>query len=106
VAFIAAALLRPGPEEVQARLSREPPPGLTPAVVGPMSSDLVRLLRQHLDDADVEEIVRWQMTGLLARKAPVHNRQPYPRCGKCGSDWHGLPREECPGSFDTPTEHH
>lgn len=64
-----------------------------------------REMRDMISD-DVDEIVRWQMTGMLMKKAPVHRRQSQPRCMNCGDDWHGLPQNGCRGShpeeFDTP----
>lgn len=65
----------------------------------------MRLLRDHVAAEEIDEIVRWQMTGLLTKKAPtVAAAQPLPtRCRWCRGDWHGLPNEDgCPGSFDTP----
>lgn len=63
--------------------------------------DLFRHLRAAVSP-DLDEIVRWQMTGILLKKTPVVNKQPFPRCEKCLSDWHGLPTDNCAGSFDTP----
>lgn len=64
-----------------------------------------REMRDAISD-DVDEIVRWQMTGLLMKKTPVHRKQPQPRCMNCGDDWHGLPNNGCRGSheeyLDTP----
>lgn len=54
------------------------------------------------DPADIDEIVRWQLTGMLMRKTPTHRKPPQPRCHRCAGEWHGLPSADCPGSFDTP----
>jgi len=64
-------------------------------------ADIFRSLRASVGD-DVDEIVRWQMTGWVLRRAPVVNKPPAPLCGRCGGEWHGLPADGCPGSFDTP----
>ena len=60
-----------------------------------------REMRDGLDD-DVSEIVRWQMTGMLLKKAPVHRRPIIPKCHNCGDEWHGLMRDGCPGAFNGP----
>jgi hypothetical protein len=65
-------------------------------------SERLRLLRDHIAEEEMDEIVSWQMTGILTRKAPVVRHQEQPRCWRCQGDWHGLPRDNCPGSFDTP----
>jgi hypothetical protein len=56
------------------------------------------------DDARIDDIVSWQLTGQLYKKAPVAQRLPDPRCRNCGGDWHGLPFDGCSGSFDTPND--
>ena len=70
-----------------------------------MTTEEYRQLREALAAGgdDIDEIVRWQMTGLINRTAP-HRRGVVsrPLCGKCHSEWHGLPKDGCPGSFDTP----
>lgn len=65
-------------------------------------AEKLRLLRDHLAEEEIEDIVRWQMTGVLMRKAPMVKHQEQPRCWRCQGDWHGLPRDGCKGSFDTP----
>ena len=70
-------------------------------------TEMFRRMRHVLRDSDIEEIVRWQMTGAIAKKTPVVRRQPQPKCRHCGDDWHGLPQKGCPGSHlesldDTP----
>jgi len=65
-------------------------------------AERLRLLRDHLAEEEVDEIVRWQLTGALTRRTPVVRRQEQPRCWRCHSDWHGLPKDKCPGSFDAP----
>jgi hypothetical protein len=67
-------------------------------------AERLRLLREHVAEEEIDEIVRWQLTGLLTKKAPVVKHQEQPRCWRCKSDWHGLPRDGCQGSFDTPTK--
>lgn len=67
-------------------------------------AERLRLLREHLADEEIDEIVRWQMTGVLTKKAPVVKHQEQPRCWRCKQDWHGLPTNDCKGSFDTPTK--
>jgi hypothetical protein len=57
------------------------------------------LLRDHVAEEEIEEIVRWQMTGILTKKAPMVKHQEQPLCHRCRGDWHGLPKDECPGSF-------
>lgn len=57
-----------------------------------------------MDQDDIEEIVRWQLTGLLMKKSPTVRTYSRPLCKKCGDDWHGLPVGKCLGSFDTPEE--
>lgn len=55
---------------------------------------------RELRESDIDEIVRWQMTGALVKRAPMMHRQPQPRCRHCGNDWHGLPLSSngCQGS--------
>jgi hypothetical protein len=100
--------MRPGPEEVPARLSQRASSGphkpLGAGVHDEGFTERLRLLHEHLAEEEVDEIVRWQMTGVLIRKAPVVRHQEQPRCHRCYGDWHGLPREDCPGSFDTPNK--
>lgn len=62
----------------------------------------LRLMREHIAGEEIDEIVKWQMTGILAKKSPVAKGAPQPKCHRCWRDWHGLPQDECPGSFDTP----
>jgi hypothetical protein len=38
-------------------------------------AERLRLLREHLADEEIDEIVRWQMTGVLTKKAPVVKHQ-------------------------------
>ena len=65
-------------------------------------AERIRLLREHLAAEEIDEIVKWQLTGLLVRKTPVVKHQEQPKCYRCRGDWHGLPKDSCPGSFDTP----
>jgi hypothetical protein len=62
----------------------------------------IRRLREEMNDDRIDEIVKWQLTGALMRKAPVARKAPQPRCHRCWRDWHGLPHDGCQGSFDTP----
>jgi len=62
----------------------------------------LRLLHEHIADEEIAEIVRWQMTGLLTKKSPMVKHQDQPRCFRCRGEWHGLPRDKCPGSYNTP----
>ena len=65
-------------------------------------SERLELLRDHIAEEEIEEIVSWQMTGILTKRTPVVKHQEQPRCRHCMGDWHGLPRDDCKGSFDTP----
>lgn len=52
---------------------------------------------------DIDEMVKWQMTGLMMKQAQrTRKHSPQPRCHRCAGEWHGLPKEGCVGSFDTP----
>jgi hypothetical protein len=67
-------------------------------------ADELAALKETLSADEVSEIVRWQMTGILQRKTPVMWGGPssQPKCPKCKRDWHGLKKDGCEGSFDTP----
>jgi hypothetical protein len=55
-----------------------------------------------MDDDDISEMVRWQLTGLVMKKAEAP-KTAIPKCSNCGDDWHGLPVNGCEGShIDTP----
>lgn len=65
--------------------------------------ELMRKLRNLAQEQDIEDIVRWQMTGYLLRKTPTRQKNSIPRCHNCGMEWHGLPKGNCEGSYtDTP----
>lgn len=68
----------------------------------------LRLLKETMTADEVSEIVRWQMTGQLARKTPPLRGATagQPRCPRCAGEWHGLKKEDCAGSFDTPLPDH
>ena len=53
---------------------------------------------------EIDEVVDWQLSGLMNRKAPTFNAPPtYQLCPNCKGDWHGLPTNNgCKGSFATP----
>lgn len=75
----------------------------------PGNREWVAAMRQLMRGDDIDDIVRWQLTGLLSRRTPVYRRPPQPRCHRCGGDWHGLPTPDgCEGSFqpvgDTPKD--
>ena len=66
--------------------------------------DLFRQWRDSLNNSEtmIDEIVRWQMTGVLLKRTPVVRKIPFPKCPNCSNEWHGLPTQVCHGSFDTP----
>jgi len=70
-------------------------------------SERLLLLREHIsqeemDQIEIDQIVSWQMTGILTKRTPVVKHQEQPRCRRCQEDWHGLPKGKCKGSYDTP----
>jgi hypothetical protein len=69
-----------------------------------MTIEEFRRLREQMAEQDIDDIVKWQMTGLMNRKAPSSRAAvSNPKCHRCSGDWHGLPKDGCTGSFDTPT---
>lgn len=66
--------------------------------------EFFRVVRNYYSDEDIDEIVRWQMTGAINHKTPsATGVSSWQTCRGCGREWHGLSRDGCPGSF-TDTE--